>query len=71
MVFQNQISPKSQMLSFLDDEKEFEAQTFRTPEMNELETDKFPLKIWAHNFEKQKSYTFFAVPGKIRYFPRF
>ena len=28
----------------------------KTPEMNELETDKFSLKIWAHNFEKQKSY---------------
>ena len=28
----------------------------KTPEMNELETDKIFLKIWAHNFEKQKSY---------------
>ena len=27
----------------------------KTPEMNELETDKTFLKIWAHNFEKQKS----------------
>ena len=26
-----------------------------TPEMNELETDKIAMKIWAHNFEKQKS----------------
>ena len=26
----------------------------KIPEMNELETDKIPLKIWAHNFEKQK-----------------
>ena len=25
-----------------------------TPEMNELEPDKNVLKIWAHNFEKQK-----------------
>ena len=23
--------------------------------MNELEADKFPLKIWAHNFTKQKN----------------
>ena len=28
----------------------------KTPEMNELETCKKILKIWAHNFEKQKSY---------------
>ena len=27
----------------------------KTPEMNELEPDKIPLKIWASNFEKQKS----------------
>ena len=27
----------------------------KTPEMNELESDKIPLKIWASNFEKQKS----------------
>ena len=27
----------------------------KTPEMNELEPDKNSLKIWAHNFEKQKS----------------
>ena len=27
----------------------------KTPEMNELEPDKTFLKIWAHNFEKQKS----------------
>ena len=26
-----------------------------TPEMNELERDKKILKIWAYNFEKQKS----------------
>ena len=30
--------------------------TQKTPEMNELETNKKHLKIWAHNFEKQKSY---------------
>ena len=27
----------------------------KSPEMNELEPDKHSLKIWAHNFEKQKS----------------
>ena len=27
----------------------------KSPEMNELEPDKQSLKIWAHNFEKQKS----------------
>ena len=27
----------------------------KTPEMNELEMDNKILKIWAHNFEKQKS----------------
>ena len=27
----------------------------KTPEMNELEPDKIPLRIWAPNFEKQKS----------------
>ena len=27
----------------------------KTPEMNELETNKKTLKIWAHHFEKQKS----------------
>ena len=27
----------------------------KTPEMNELESNKIPLKIWASNFEKQKS----------------
>ena len=27
----------------------------KTPEMNELEPYKNSLKIWAHNFEKQKS----------------
>ena len=27
----------------------------KTPEMNELEADNFPLKIWAHNFAKQKN----------------
>ena len=26
----------------------------KTPEMNELEPDKIPLKIWVSNFEKQK-----------------
>ena len=29
----------------------------KTPEMNELETDTSPLKISAHNFEKQKSWS--------------
>ena len=29
----------------------------KTPEMNELETDKIFLKISAHNFEKQKSWS--------------
>ena len=59
------------MLSFLGDEKEFEAQTFRTPEMNELETDKFPLKIWAHNFEKQTSYENFESRKSMAIFPDF
>ena len=27
----------------------------KTPEMSELEADKYSVKIWAHNFEKQKS----------------
>ena len=27
----------------------------KTPEMSELEADKYAVKIWAHNFEKQKS----------------
>mgnify|MGYP004077058745 CR=1 FL=1 len=27
----------------------------KTSEMNELETDKIPFQIWAHDFEKQKS----------------
>ena len=27
----------------------------KTPEMNELDTDKKSLKIWDHNFEKYKS----------------
>ena len=27
----------------------------KTPEINELELDNNSLKIWAHNFEKQKS----------------
>ena len=27
----------------------------KTPEINELETDKNSLQIWAHNFEKQKT----------------
>ena len=34
---------------------EMSPDTKKTPEMNELETDKIALKIWAHNFEKQKS----------------
>ena len=35
----------------------------KTPEMNELEVDKYAVQIWAHNFEKQKSWSdliFFA-----------
>ena len=28
-----------------------------TPEMNELEPNKKSLKIWTHNFEKQKSWS--------------
>ena len=27
----------------------------KTPEMSELEANKYAVKIWAHNFEKQKS----------------
>ena len=27
----------------------------KTPEMNELEADKYATQIWAHNFKKQKS----------------
>ena len=27
----------------------------KTPEMSELEADKHAVKMWAHNFEKQKS----------------
>ena len=30
------------------------------PEMSELESDKNPFKIWAHNFEKQKKVRAFA-----------
>ena len=29
----------------------------KTPEMNELEPDNNFLKIWTHNFEKQKSWS--------------
>ena len=32
------------------------SRTQKTPEINELERKKKSLKIWAHNFEKQKSY---------------
>ena len=31
------------------------ARTQKTPEMNELESDKQNLKRWASNFEKQKN----------------
>ena len=31
------------------------ARAQKTPEMSELEPDKKTLKIWAHNFEKQKT----------------
>ena len=27
----------------------------KTPEMSELEADKYAVKIWAHNFAKQKN----------------
>ena len=27
----------------------------KTPEMNELKADKYDIKIWTHNIEKQKS----------------
>ena len=42
-----------------------------TPEMNELEPNKKSLKIWAHNFEKQKSwsilgFSFFLVQKKTK-----
>ena len=32
-----------------------------TPEMNELEPNKKSLKIWAHNFEKQKSWIILGI----------
>ena len=35
-------------------------QTQKTPEINELESALKILKIWAHNFEKQKSYNTFS-----------
>ena len=34
------------------------ARTQKTPEMNELESDKQNLKRWASNFEKQKNRAF-------------
>ena len=36
----------------------------KTSEINELDTDKKALKIWAHNFEKQKSYNIFPADTK-------
>ena len=44
---------------------EMSPDTTKTPEMNELESDKFPLKIWAHNFEKHKSYIFWKIIKKF------
>ena len=33
----------------------------KTPEMTELEADKYAVQIWAHNFEKQKSSSIFFL----------
>ena len=32
-----------------------------SPEINELDTDKKALKIWAHNSKKQKRYSIFSA----------
>ena len=36
----------------------------KTPEMNELEPGLKSLKIWAHNFEKQKSYSLLKLSSE-------
>ena len=36
----------------------------KDPEMNELEPDKKFLEIWAHNFEKQKSYSLLKLSSE-------
>ena len=42
----------------------------KTPEMNELESDKQNLKRWAHNFEKQKNESnLIEVEKKKLFFP--
>ena len=40
----------------------------KTPEMNELETNNIFLKIWAHNFEKQKSYSIWKIEKQMVFF---
>ena len=37
----------------------------KTPEMNELEPGLKSLKIWAHNFEKQKSYSLLKLSSEM------
>ena len=45
--------------------KEIAVRNQKTPEMNELETDKVPLKICAYKFEKQKSLSILKSKKKV------
>ena len=45
--------------------KEIAVRNQKTPEMNELETDKVPLKICAYKFEKQKSLSILKFKKKV------
>ena len=58
---QNQIPGIPRMVPY-----EF-SQSQKTPEMNELETDKTFLKIWAHNFKYSLTYID-LLPQKKRFF---
>ena len=67
MVFQNQIPHKSQMLSFLDDEKEFEAQTFRIDSTHEyFKTCEYELLTPSELGDRSNS--FFDLVKKIQSF---